>query len=456
MGGISAEVLAQLSKGISEVIRTEAGNDSLANKASTIASQAENKLAELSSFQFGFGGYRTVKDVVNEAASKVEKDFLITGIKTRLGEVFAELRHSGFDGFEGDHSSGEDQQLLSILKNKKIELTEEMQEKLFNILQEYYTLSKQVADANKKIYQNNDFIRLKSEAESIMQQGYQVLTEIGEHLHNTRIIYEVQVSIGSKGSQRTAYLTLDQISQFTTAAYYNGEMRLRLNEAAINAAAAEGKLQVFNWTDTYRQSYQKYITRVIEGELYTPDANWSSNTTAQDLSDIYINRGNVTEAFRRAAAAIAEKALDSAFQHTLNELEGMADTWEIHYLIHTQIEETLKNTTAFWQGPDFTADLNHIFDGLIIDDKQALLSRLGIDSKTTNQIGVQEKVSGASFTSLSQIASQLRRAANALMVIQNKTGGNNIASYIDSSVAEGIDEEVEQAVLELVSQFLGV
>ena len=455
MGSISAEVLSQLAKGISEVIKTESGGESLANKANTIAAQAEQKMAALSSFQFGFGGYRSVKDVVNEAASKVEKDFMITGIKTRMGEVFAQLRHNGFDGFEGDHSSGEDQQLLSILKNKKIELTEEMQEKLLQVFQEYYNLSKQVAKANQAIYQNNDFINLRNDAATIMQQGYQVLTEIGEHLRNTQIIYEVQVSVGSKGSQRTAYLTLDQISQYTTAAYYNGEMRLRLNEAAINADAAAGKLQVFNWTDAYRQSYQKYVTRAIESEFYTPDANWANNKTAQNLSDIYINRGNVTEAFRRAAAAIAEKALDSAFQHTLDELEGMADTWDIHYLIHTQIEETLKNTTAFWQGPDFTADLEHIFNGLIIDDQDALLNRLGINPQNTKQIGVQEKVSGASFTSLSQIATQLRKAANALMVIQSKTGGNSVLPYIDSSVAEGVDEEVEQAVLELVSQFLG-
>lgn len=453
MGGISAEVLAQLTKGISEVMTTEFGPtaEPLINAAERTAYAAEGILQELSFQSFGVGQYRSVKDVVDAAAQQIETDFAITGIKTRMEKIFSELRNGGFSG---DHSDSEDDQLLSILKNKKEEMSQEIIDSLLQTFQKYYDLSKKVANANKAIYANQNFQDLTYRAGVIMQNGYQILTQMGELINGTQIIYEVQVSVGSKGSHRTAYMTLSDIMQYTTASYHGGEMRLRLNEAAINKAVNEGKLDIFHWTEDYRQSYLQYVSRTKTAQTmgYT---NWDKNKGITESEDAYINRGNVTEAFRRAAAGIAETSLDSAFQHSLSELEGMRDTQQLHYLIHTQIAEILKNTVAFWQGPDFTADIKKLFNGLIMSDeaKNNLIENLGISG--VNQIGVQEKVSGASFANLTQLVTQLNAAVNSLRVIINHSNGN-IQSAIDPSVADGIDEEVEQAVLELVSQFLGV
>jgi len=52
--------------------------------------------------------------------------------------------------------------------------------------------------------------------------------------------------------------------QYTYTEYHRGTMTLRLNESAINAAASQGKVNVFNWNDTYRQSFMQYATTVRE------------------------------------------------------------------------------------------------------------------------------------------------------------------------------------------------
>ena len=467
MGEISAAIIAQLSKGISEVIKTEFGpqNKPLIDAALNIASEAEGLISDLSSFQFGIGEFSNVKDVVNKAAEQVEKDFMITGIKTKLGDMFAKLRN-----FSGDHSHGEDEELLGILKNKKIEMTEEMTNELLNILNQYLDLSRQVAKANRSIYQNKNFQDIQQRSNEIMQQGYQILTQIGEAITGTSIIYEVQISVGSQGSQRTAYMTLEQIMQYTYTEYHRGTMSLRLNESAINAAAREGKVSVFNWTEDYRKSFMNYADIVRKNQTTSIEINgkmqslrnWNRNIGATE-DNVYVNRGNIAEAVRKAAAGIVDTAIDSAFKYSLEDLEGMEDTQQLHYLIHTQIKNTLENTVAFWQGPDFIGDLQQavdgiskLFNGLVMDQQQQqqLLNNLGITDATS--IGVQEKISGASFTTLSQIANELRRAANSLSIIANSTNEGNISAAINPSVAAGADSEVEQAVLNLAAQFLGI
>lgn len=460
MGEISAAIIQQLSKGISEVIKTEFGpqNQPLIDAALNTARDAEKLMSELSSFQFGIGEFSNVKDVVNKAAEQVEMDFTISGIKTKLNDMFAKMRN-----FSGDHSDNEDEELLSIFRNKKIEMTEEMTNQLLNMLKSYFNLSKDVAKVNKEIRQNTDFQKIQQRSNAIMQQGYQILTQIGEAITGTSIVYEVQISVGSQGSQRTAYMTLEQIMQYTYTEYHRGTMSLRLNESAINAAVREGKLSIFNWTDEYRKSFVKYSNIVKQNQTLTINRNgeminlqnWKRNIGATE-DNIYTNKGNIAEAFRRAAAEIIDAAMDKAFTHSLEELEGMEDTQELHYLIHTQIKSTLENTTAFWQGADFTADISKIFNGLVMDEiqKQNLLNNLGIGNATS--IGIQEKISGASFTTLSQIANELQRAANSLSIIANNTNEGNIAAVINPSVAAGADSEVEQAVLNLAAQFLGV
>lgn len=447
MGGISAEVLEKLAQGISQVIDTEWDGWPLITAANNVASQAESIMQRVSSISWGFNGFKNQKEVVNAAAKEIEISSAITGIKTKMGKLFSQLRR--------DHSSSEDDEFRSLIENAKGEMTEE----LSAILNKYFDISKKVAEANAKIYQNNEFKQLQQEANRVMSDGYQILNKIGEAIHGTTIIYEVQLSVGTRGSQRTAYMTLDQIMQYTTATYRSGEMALRLNEAAVNAAIKNGTIQAFSWSDSYRQSFMRYTQVIRENQLQDATRDWDRNIGLTSSDDAYINRGNVTEAFRRAAAGILEKAIDSAFHKSLEEINGMSDH-DIHYMLHTQIQETLSNTIAYWQGPDFIADLNKLFNGLEGFDnsstgKTKFLQNLGLTGQEQT-VGIQEKIGGASFTTLNSLVTSLRQASNSLSILKNKANGKDMKSYIDSSVAEGLDEEVEQAVLELVSQFLGV
>lgn len=88
------------------------------------------------------------------------------------------------------------------------------------------------------------------------------------------------------------------------------------------------------------------------------------------------------------------------------------------------------------------------------EQKNNLINSFTTMTNGSNKIGIQEKVSGASFTRLSQLVTQLRNAAQALSVLRDKTAGSNIKSSIQKGIAEGLDSEVEQAVLDLVRQFL--
>lgn len=445
MGEISAETLDKLAQGVSQVINSEWDGWPLITAADNVASQAESIMRRVSGISWGSDGFRNQKEVVNAAAKAVETESTITGIKTKMATMFTRLRR--------DHSSSEDDEFRNLIENAKSEFTEE----LSKILHQYFDISKRVAEANAKIYQNSEFKALTQEANKVMSDGYQILNKIGEAIHGTTIIYEVQLSVGTKGSQRTAYMTLNQIMQYTTATYRSGELALRLNETAINTAIKNGEIQAFSWSDSYRQQFMNYTRIIRQNQLEDATRDWDKNVGLSSIDDVYINRGNATEAFRRAAAGILEKAIDSAFHKSLQEINSMSDH-DIHYMLHKQIQETLTNTIAYWQGPDFIADLNKLFNGLEGFDnsssgKTKFLQNLGLTGKEKT-IGIQEKIGGASFTTLNSLVAQLRQASNSLQILRNKANGNNIKSYLNNSIVNGIDEEVEQAVLDLVQQFL--
>ena len=443
MGEVSEAVLEQLSQGVSQVLNSEWQGWPLITAANTIANQGETLMTQINAItaNYGVGKYKNVKDVVTEAAEKATATGKISGIKTRLANAFIHIRR--------DHSSSEDDELRSLLNSKKVEFDQE----IMDIFKSYYGIYEQVAKKNSEIYSNNRFRELQQQANQLMQNGYIVLNKIGEAIHGTTIVYEVQLSIGTKGSQRTAYLTLEQIMKYTTAATYLGDTRLKLNEAALNQAIRNGEIQAFSWTDEYRQSFLEYTNRVRYNQLFEDTRDWSTNAglTEDDWEDIFTNTGNVAESFRRAAAGMYDRWIEQGFGKTMNEIVNMSDH-DIHYMIHT----TISNTTAYWQGPDFVADLNKIFNGLKMSNEQKnnLMNSFTAMTNGSNKIGIQEKVSGASFTRLSQLVTQLRNAAQALSILRDKTAGSNIKSSIQKGITEGLDSELEQAVLDLVRQFL--
>ena len=443
MGEISEATLEQLSQGIEQVFQSDWDGWPLLSAAKTIANQGEILMTQINSFtdNFGIGKYKNVKDVVQDAAQTATATGKIQGIKTKLTKAFINIRR--------DHGHSEDDEFRELLNSKKIEFDQE----IMDIFKSYYSIYEKVAEKNNEIYSNNQFKNLQKQANQLMSNGYGVLNKIGEAITGTTIVYEVQLGIGSKTSQRTAYLTLDQIINYTTAVSYLGETRLRLNEAALNADIKAGKIQAFNWTDEYRASFLEYTNRVRYNQLFEDTRNWAINKdlTEDDWDNIFINRGNVTESFRRAAAGIYDEWIQQGFGKTMHQIANMSDK-DIHYMLHT----TISNTIPYWQGPDFIADLNKIFNGLNIsnEQKQNLINSFKELNHNSDKINIQEKVTGASLTSLSQLVRQLNNAAQALETLKNKTNQSNIKSSIQKSIVEGLDFEVEQAVLDLVEQFL--
>lgn len=346
-----------------------------------------------------------------------------------------------------DHGHTEDNELRNLLLSKKGEVEESVLEEVNQIVEKYTGIAKQVTEVNRQIYATGNIKKITTESQKWMSRGYKVLTQIGELIHGTKIIYEVQLSIGTQGRQRTAYLTLDQMVKYTYAEYHKGEVNLRLNEAAVRNSG----IDLFAWSDDYLQAYKSYVKRAEANELIDSGRMWKGNIGKKNGDKIYTNIGNITEAFRAAAISILQHGMDKSFNKTLDELD-ILDDHDVHTLIHSQLEEVLKNTVAYWQGADFTADLDALFKGLQGVNQEALIEQLGLTGETS--VGVQEKVSGASFTTLSSLATELQKAITALQQIATATQKENVKSKINTSIAEGLDDDVMNGVKDLVNQFL--
>ena len=346
-----------------------------------------------------------------------------------------------------DHGHTEDNELRNLLVSKKGEVEQSVLEEVNQIVEKYTGIAARVAEANRQIYATGNIKKLTTESQEWMSRGYKVLTQIGELIHGTKIIYEVQLSIGTQGRQRTAYLTLDQIAKYTYAEYHKGEVSLRLNEAAVRNSG----IDLFAWSKDYLDAYKSYVGRAEANELIEAGRMWKGNAGKGNGDKIYTNTGNIAEAFRTAAVSILQHGMDASFNKTLNELDSL-DDHGVHTLIHSQLEEVLKNTVAYWQGADFTASLDALFKGLEGVNQEALIAQLGLTGQTS--VGVQEKVSGASFTTLSSLATELSKAISALQQIATATQKQNIKNKINTSITEGLDDDIMRGVQDLVNQFL--
>lgn len=454
MGEISQATLQQLSKGISEVIKTEwkpGEADKLIQAANQVIAEGKKKRTELSEniASNNTTGYQNKREVLEKAVQELE----VSGIKTKLGKVF-----SSMSKLKRDHSSSEDDEFRALLRDKQIEATDAMIE----IMNKYYADYQKIVQASRSIRRQQGFKNIVNDTASIMQKGYIVLNRIAESIHGTKIIYEVQVAVGSSGTLRTAYLSLDQLANYTYAEYHKGGINLRLDETKINAALKSGEIKAYDWDSQLTQAYNSYVKRIVANQTLEDAVHgiekysltdWKSNIGKQSGDQVYVNMGNIIEAFRRAAAGILDRALENGFHKTLEEIMAM-DDHEIHYLLHSQMQTTINNTEKFWQGPDFVADLQKLFNGLLMGrDADEVKQRLGLTNADT-QVGIQEKSSGASITSLNQLITELEQAVNAIKIIVGKTGEGSLQSAIDKGTVEGLDEQVEQAVRQLVQQFL--
>ena len=366
---------------------------------------------------------------------------MISGIKTKLSKILSNMSISA------DHGHTEDNELRNLLASKKQEIEQSILDEIDQIVKSYTGIAQEVTKANKEIYEQGTIKNIVKNSQNWMSRGYKVLTQIGELIHGTKIIYEVQLSIGTQGRQRTAYLTLDQIVKYTYAEYHKGEISLRLNEAAVRKSG----IDLFAWSKDYLDAYKSYVKRAEANELIDTGRMWKSNIGKGKNDKIYTNTGNITEAFRTAAVTILQHGMDISFNETLNQLDSL-DDHGVHTLIHSQLEEVLKNTVAYWQGADFIADLDVLFKGLESVNKEKLMKQLGLTEQTS--VGIQEKVSGASFTTLSSLATELQKAITALEQIAKATNKQDIKNKINTSIANNIDDEVMQGLQDLVQQFL--
>lgn len=443
MGEISAEVQERLAEGISQIIGTElTEKDSLLTEAQFVLENVQQLQRQISSINWGGDtGFTNKKAVVSVAAEAVQQAAMVSGIKSKLSKILSNMSISA------DHGHTEDNELRNLIISKKGEVEQSILDEIDKIVKEYTGIAQEVTRINKEIYAQGNIKKITYDSQEWMSRGYKVLAQIGELIHGTKIIYEVQLSIGTQGSQRTAYLTLDQIAQYTYAEYHKGEINLRLNEAAVRSSG----IDLFAWSKDYLDAYKNYVGRAEANELIDTGRMWKGNIGKRSGDKIYTNTGNITEAFRTAATTILQHGMDASFNKTLQQLDSL-DDHGVHTLIHSQLEDVLKNTVAYWQGADFTADLDALFKGLEDVNQEQLIKQLELAGQTS--VGVQEKVSGASFTTLSSLAAELQKAVAALQQIAIATQKQNIKTKINTSITEGLDDAVMQGVRDLVQQFL--
>lgn len=438
MGEITAAVLKELSQGIQSVIKDEYKGMSYLDKVNEIRDAAKKLQENINSKgTLGNGMYTTAKDVVDAAAKEASKQFQINDITKKLNKQFTNMKK------DADHGHLEDDKFRSQLEQN----FQDFEKEVIDLFERYYKIYSEVYTKNDQIYQNVKSNLTVWEADKIMREGYTVINEIAETIRGTSILYEVQLSIGTVKAQKTAFLTLEQIMQYTEVSYYNGATTLKLKPSALRKAAKEGKIQLFGWEDEYRQQFINYTNRVIaieKTDLRLWDSNAGSDSSTAD-SDIYINQGNVTESFRAAATKIYDKHLESSLGVTTTEIAAMTDH-DIHYMLH----KTLQNTGSYWTGPDFYADLTKLFEGLAGDTSG--IQDIATQISKNGAVGIQEKVNNATFTNLNSLITQLTQISQLLTNINN-LDKSQLNSVLQGNIGD-LDGPVEQALIELAKQFL--
>ena len=440
-GELDQAIKNALISGINDVLHTEVPELKMTRAAKV------SQLAREASILMAKQGKLNTQRIVQNAAMSASKRFQQNDMFEKIQDAFTKLESALS---QADHSSAEDDRIREAARELS-EGAEENAAKVAKLYEQYYRKYDSLYKVEQGILNNQENI----EIEKLMKESYTILTEIGEILRGTSIVYEVQMNIGQAGKAQTGFFTLSQMMNYARVTSKNGNAVLKIDYKAIQNDYAQGKISLFNWNDEMVNRYNNLKQAVIANES-TNSALWKSNI-GRDKK--YINQGNIMEAFRAASTSIVSNYFNKKFNLSPEQILAL-DDHGIHYtlhkggsLLHNMMSDVLSNTKSFLQGGDFSAEVEKLFENFNIAEGFNLDEYKQNIFGGASQIDIQEKLQNARFSTLSSLWGQLVQADATLKQLQN-LDQNTIESQLQN--ISGYDEIADEAILDLVSQFIGI
>ena len=411
--GVGAAVVAELSRGIQQVIHDEFPLQARRTEAERLYGIGNSLLSE--------SKILTQKQrIVHNAANAARRSFQMNGIKAEIKSSFEHLIESGIESITADHGSFEDDELLALVQQVSQEKNYNI-DKIVGMFQRYYKQYLE-ADKNEKSsgITNEQRTVIEQNILSFMREGYSFLASLGEEIRGTPILYEVTVTFGD-GSHKSGWFTLEELMNNTYLEMHRGTFQLRLGSTA--------NLKMYEWTSEVNSRY----------------AAWKNSEL---ISSQGWNEGELIERFREESTYIFNEELERALGMKPEQIAGL-DPHGRHYLIHSSLN------LSYTKGPDFFASIDKLFDSILYGSEQErvrneiLAKASSISVNGIDYVGIQEKSEGATFTNLNGLVRSLKQVSINLSKLAGAIDVKNQIKDMDD-----IDAGVEKAAIDLVRQFL--
>ena len=394
----------------------------------TFIDQAKKLDKEGSELQPTVNRLTAPQKIVYETAKVVSEQFQINDLKAKLKEAFLS-NLSNTQNINADHSSNEDNELITTIKKalavKNYTINEVAIALQIYLEKQGYNEAQKIADITyQEAIKNKFYTRLTT----FMRQGYIFLTELGETIRNSPIIYEVTLNAESESYQQSGYFSLSELMDYTYIEMHRGTFSLRLNKSGVKTS---GKMLAWN---------QNAIT-----------AYKGLETLARGVKNLSkMNQGQLVEAFRDAADLIFNKGLQEILGTNPESLITQTD-----HDIHTYLHSAYKDRTRYYQAGDIVADIDSMFK--IFDEisarkaEEQVNSIIGMNNIKNGTVEVQEKTGQATFTTFSGLRTQITKAKESLMKLSNAIDKIKAKT---NGVIQGYGKRIENMTKKLVEQFL--
>lgn len=248
---------------------------------------------------------------------------------------------------------------------------------------EYAKLKALQVTVDNAIMQNYQEMHTDLKTDKLVKDMYVFLNQVGETLRGEEILYAVTLTTGKGKSQTmtTFQLPLEQFLSITSATHTR--LTLSKTKTLLNKMLNNSNFNQRTWSSEEVFSYQRFIynaKRVQQGR-------WKR-----------VNRGNLLEAYSRyedlRASGMSQGSTTLAMQ------------------------ETLRGTQGFWQGPDYA--------GFQIKGNAASVANIYTCVNQINEL--YQILSGLQFNNISNFQDEVSKI--------NLLSNNELNNYIDLTVEE--------------------
>ena len=430
---INEAILEELINGISEISNTE-----LQQYLTEVRTRRTNLLQAQSSSQlYSSKDYLTKH---TELLSKFFKDRTEDELLKQAERILRQIRRSAPGDSDDPHHTGR-HKIGELYKTKSI--LAEFNTTAWGPMQEVLLKYQRLQTAENSILrksQNKNIVNV----EQVMRDSYETLNRIGEQLRSTRVFYEVNfLSDLEAGEVLTGYLTLDQIIKYSSA---TSDGTLRVDTARLAKAFKSGQADfaTTRWDSERVANLRTFINTASNLETDAAQRIWkksNANLTQDQIADVYLNMGNILEAFRRGESEILKRMIEDNYPGY-----SMAIDAANPKKVHEWIRETVENTAAFTTGGDIKTYLSELFK-----NNESLLNALDNNGfQTQGEVDLQLKNINASITNLSSLLRMMTELEKSLTVIVSNK--DSLRSVVQQPNAEPI---LMNALNKMVEMFLG-